>query len=215
MWADQMPKSVMRGPLPCTRQTAAVSSADDQDSQNCPQIPKQTCLSWHHFMGIWGLSEIDQSNDQWLRNSSETLTFVEMLPRNLHKFHQTSLWIFPNRMPTMPLTQDEGSLATVTLTIRKTVFSLCWITGKFLFLVPVAGQKKGNFSRSCITWLWPALYGEANTRSQRSSLRDLLPLPLHESQFLLWVQILVLPLPSWRNLGKLLRKNSKTLYSHM
>lgn len=152
------------------RADKAISSTDDKrDSQTAHRFHSKYAFSQHCFMGIWSLSETDQSQEKWLRKLSATFAFHRDA---LQKPTNISVKLFfeifsPNTTPTMPVTQDECSVAAITKAIGRTMSLVCLIIGKFLSPVAVAG-KLGNSSGACISWLWSALYGEANTHSQSS-----------------------------------------------
>ena len=133
------------------------------------QIPKQTCLAQQHFMGIWGLTETDKSQEKWLERFSVTCTFRRDACLETYKnVTEISLRIFfLKRMLTMPVTQDECSLAAVTWTIGRIVIFLVGLLGNFSSLF----QSLAKMGTSCpaqVTWPRSALWGGANTHPQGS-----------------------------------------------
>ena len=133
------------GPLTSTRQMAAVSSADDkQGSWNSPDskanMPRTTAL--HGNLGLNGNRQ--KPGEMTWEIQCDHLQ-ERCLPRNLQKCHwNQSLNLLPQKNAYYACHSGRMFTRCCHMNNWKNCDFPCWVIGKFLLLVPVAG-KNGYF----------------------------------------------------------------------
>jgi hypothetical protein len=110
---------------------------------NYSQIPKQAQFH-HHFMGTWGLLEVEKSPGKWFRTSRVTSAFGRDAPET-QKSHWHSFFQSLNRIPTSEPSHQQAVLWFCFVWLQKNCYSLFQLLSEFFL---------GLFHMSLVYSVW-------------------------------------------------------------